>query len=68
MLWRRTWSECDWLKVVDAASLLETKLWVLTRPKGMRGERGYVICKTRPCAFRGLVGGAEAAARQVAER
>lgn len=40
---------------------------VLTRPKCMRGERGYVICKTRPSACRGLVGGAEAAARQEPE-
>ena len=68
LLRRRNCSECDWVKVVDAASLLGTKLWVLTRPKGMRGERGYVICKTRPCAFLGLVGGAEAAARQEPER
>ena len=68
MLRRRTWIECDWVKVVDAASLLGTKLWVLTRQNGMRGERGYVICKTRPCAVRGLVGGAEAAAKQEAER
>ena len=62
MLGRRTCSECDWMKVVDAASLLGTKLWVLTRPKGMRGERGYVIFKTRQAAFLWLAGGAEAAA------
>ena len=66
MLGRSTCS--DWMKVVDAASLLETKLWVLTRPKGMRGEREYVIFKTRQAAFLGLAGGAEAAARQEAER
>ena len=29
--------------VVDAASLLETKPWVLSRPKSVRGERQYPI-------------------------
>ena len=30
----RTCRECGWMKDVGAASLLETKLWVLTRQRG----------------------------------